>query len=46
MKEFTKLSLSVKPPMKNSLFSHIMKFSKSGIWRGGVTLVPKYNMQP
>jgi hypothetical protein len=44
--DFTKLRLGVKPPLKMSMFSHIVKFLKSGIWRRGVTLVPKYNMQP
>ena len=46
MNDFVKLSLSAKPPLKNIGFSHIMKFLESGICRGGVTLVPRYNMQP
>ena len=46
MYDFVKLSLSVKPPLKNIRFSHIMKFLKSYICGGGITLVPRYNIQP
>ncbi len=46
MIDFIKTSLSVKPPLKNYVFTHKMIFPKTGIWRGGVTLVPEYEMQP
>ena len=32
---FTKLSLGVKPPLKNTWLSHNVKFSKSGVLVGG-----------
>ena len=46
MNDFVKLSLSVNPPLKNIRFSHNVKFSKLDICGGGITLVPRYNMQP
>ena len=41
-----KLCLGVKPPMKIEGFRHNTIFSKTGDLRGGLTLVPRWEMQP
>ena len=46
MINFTKTSLGVKPPLKISMFRHNVKFSRSGVFMGGWTLVPISKMQP
>ena len=43
--QFTKLCLTVKPPLVKRPFRHMMKFLKIGIFGGGLTLVPRCKRQ-
>ena len=42
----SKLRLRVKPPLKNTMFSHNVILSKMVVLMGGLTLVPSKEKQP
>ena len=41
----TSSCLRVKPPYEKKGFRHMMKFWKTGILMGGLTLMPRYKKQ-
>lgn len=46
MLNLSKLRLHVKPPLKNTMFSHNVILSKMVVLMGGLTLVPGMEKQP